>query len=100
MKDSIPTKIIGFGETLTVELTDALSSETLGHIDYTNQVIRLSEQYNSKTQLSTLIHELIHYVDHFSGMGLEENKIEAMENGLVALMKLNKQFFKNIIEGL
>ena len=65
----------------------------LGHCDYDQKEIRLSVTGRSeKTVVGTLLHESLHYISWKFKLGLTESQVAGLEDGLIALFKLNTTF--------
>lgn len=77
----------------------------LGHCDYNQSQIRLCVDGKSETVVvGTLLHESIHYISHKFNLDLTEKQVLGLEEGLIALFKLNHVFstlfFKTFVKRL
>lgn len=71
--------------------------ELYGEIDFDCEVIRISDKYNSKQQAVTLLHEILHGVDHDRSIGLTEHQVNQLGVGLFEVMLSNQNLFKETI---
>lgn len=81
-------KILG-NEYEIIEADATIMDDKIGLCDTINHRIYLREGLNQSVLKSTLIHEIIHAIDLAMQIGLEEKQVEALGNGLFAIMKDN-----------
>lgn len=63
-----------------------------GLVDYVNQQIFISNQQHPDMMQETLIHEILHAIDHLMNAGkdsLSEEEIEKMATGLAPMVELS-----------
>lgn len=63
--------------------------EIFGDMNPKTGKIRLTNKYGQETLESTLIHEVLHAIDDMYGVGLTENAVEALGNGIYTVLKDN-----------
>jgi molecular chaperone GrpE (heat shock protein) len=64
-------------------------TNTVGQIDYNAKTIEIDKEVNGTYKLEILFHEVLHAIDNFMGIGLEENEIEKLGKGLTMVLKDN-----------
>jgi hypothetical protein len=60
-----------------------------GEIDYYEKVIRLDEDMSTDDKLETLLHEIVHGIDDFMDVGLEEDQVKKLGHGLAMVFMDN-----------
>lgn len=60
-----------------------------GEIDFYEKVIRLDEDMSPNDKLETLLHEIVHGIDDFMDVGLEENQVKKLGHGLAMVFMDN-----------
>ena len=73
------------------ELSDETNKdvEIFGDMNPKTNKIRLTNKYGQGALESTLIHEVLHAIDDMYGVGLTENAVEALGNGIYTALKDN-----------
>lgn len=64
-------------------------------IDYTKDTIEISTLYAESTQFTTFLHEILHGIDEFLGIKLEEEQIDKLARGLAMLILDNPDLFED-----
>ncbi len=77
---------------LDKELDIVIDEERYGSCNSRKQVIKIANVHPLK-QRATLIHEIVHAIDHSMGLELEENQVCGLEYGLFALFQDNDLSF-------
>jgi hypothetical protein len=90
-----PTKIIILNQVFKIEWVS--SGDDHGSVDLNNCVIQLVKTYPKKTICDTLIHEIIHAVNHVMGVGdktSEEETTSRLSTGLCTVWTHNPKVFE------
>jgi len=61
-----------------------------GQVNFQKQVIKLRSSEPQTQKEQSLMHELIHIVDHHNKGGLKEEQVEYLAKDLYAILKSNK----------
>ncbi len=67
-----------------------IDNSVMGMCEPNNRQIIIRKEQTNK--FSTLIHETIHAIDFDYGIGLSENQVMKLEEGIMRVIKLNKLF--------
>ena len=78
-----PTKIEVLNQVFKIEWVDAC--EDHGYVDLNKCVIQLAKGYPKKTTADTLLHELIHAINHLMGITDSTTEEEATQRQATAL---------------
>ncbi|WP_339063579.1 hypothetical protein [Tepidibacillus marianensis] len=65
-----------------------------GEIDYFERVIKIDEDMCEQDKKETLIHEIIHGIDEFMGIGLGEEQVKKLGHGLAMMLLDNPDIIK------
>lgn len=68
--------------------------ELHGSANFVEQYININTNLSQTQAECTFIHELLHIIDDYMRIGLEEEQIDAMANGLYAVLKENTNLYK------
>ena len=68
-----------------------------GACNYAFQLIEFNQKLALDEQKDTILHEMIHVLDHGMQLGLKEEQVHAIATGVYALIKDNKEFFEWVI---
>lgn len=75
---------------------DLQEKNYIGRIDYDNCIITIDKNINQQIMVLTLLHEILHVVNHNYKTKLSEDDIDKISSGLYQIFKEN-QFMKEII---
>jgi len=82
---------------LTYEITEVESVNKFesrkGEIDYFSRQIRIDKDMTLQDKKETLIHEIIHGVEEFMGINLEEDHVRKLGVGLAMVIRDNPELF-------
>ncbi|MFR9710753.1 hypothetical protein ACL02P_15395 [Paenibacillus sp. MB22_1] len=62
-----------------------------GEIDYFKRQIRIDKDMTPQDKKETLIHEIIHGIDEFMGIELEESQVKKLGAGLAMVLEDNRE---------
>lgn len=62
-----------------------------GEIDYFQRQIRIDKDLTSQDKKETLIHEIIHGIDDFMGIELDESQVRKLGAGLAMVFEDNSE---------
>lgn len=68
-----------------------------GEFDSRPMVIRLDNSASEGYTYSALLHECIHAIDYFHGMGFDESAVRTLEHSLWALIRDNRELFGRMV---
>ncbi len=71
------------------EMPKTFAGELCGRIDVENAAIFLREDLDPEYRFRTLIHEMVHYADHFTQCELEEKAVTILANALDGMIRTN-----------
>lgn len=74
-----------------------LNNELCGKINWQEQEIYLDNSFNKQLILITLLHEIIHALDHELHFEFRENDIDRLAIGLFQVLKENKLLVESIL---
>jgi hypothetical protein len=96
-----PGSVVVLGKTYKVQyLTGApLSESDIGEHDMQKQLISIRDGLHSQQEASAFLHECLHAISDALGVGLTEAQVLALETGLFALFKDNRDFGVYLISG-
>jgi hypothetical protein len=77
--------------TYNVSEVDVVEKYTsaVGYIDFNTKTIKIDKEVKDNFKLEILFHEVLHGIDNFMGIGLEEAEIEKLGKGLTMVLKDN-----------
>lgn len=84
------------GKTYSVSLDEDMSN--YGECNYKKQTITYSPRQHDDQLKDTLLHEIIHAVDHAVHLELSEKQVHALAGGLYAVLKDNPELSKWLTE--
>lgn len=87
----------GYGVSLVARFE---SEDQIGVCDPNTKEIKIKAGLSESATMSALLHEMIHLSSFEYGGELTESQVEALEYGLVRLIKLNPRLFRLLIETL
>jgi hypothetical protein len=90
-----PTKVVVLNQTFKVEWLATLESH--GCVDLNKCVIQIDKGYPKETMVDTLLHELIHCVNHVMDVNdktTEEQSTTRLATGLCTVWKHNPKVFE------
>jgi hypothetical protein len=96
-KMNIPDKVKICGYEYAVEFKETVTldaKECFGTHSFNNLKISLSDQFPQQIQDATFLHEVIHAIDYTHSIGLKEEVVAKLANGLYAFIKDNPEVFK------
>lgn len=70
------------------------NDDLYGQINYSDQTIRLDEQYSDEQKKATLIHEIVHGLDDMYQIGLSEKKVSKLGVAFYQMVKDNPELFR------
>lgn len=91
-----PTKVIILNQTFKIEWVTA-ADEAHGFVDLNKCVIQIAKGYPKETTADTLLHEIIHAVNHVMDVGdktTEEQATTRLATGLCTVWKHNPKIFE------
>ena len=96
--NSIPLSVRILGKYYRVEaMPEHTMDGEFGSCNYAYQLI----EYNAKLAIDeckdTILHEMVHALDHGMQLGLKEEQVHAIATGFYSLIKDNKEFFEWVI---
>lgn len=65
-----------------------------GEIDFFERTIKIDGDMNDLDKNETLIHEIVHGIDEFMAVGLEEEQIKKLGHGLAMVLLDNPELLK------
>ena len=68
--------------------------EDCGHCDYEKQEIAVVMGYHKEQERDTLLHEILHGIEHEMGLDLAEEEIRSLATGLYAVFMDNPDLLK------
>lgn len=71
---------------LVTKLLDTEHCRNYGICDTNHLTIRLDDENNDQQMRQTLLHEVIHAINNHGRLGLEEDTVERLTNGLLAFL--------------
>ena len=89
------------GQNFKVDFVDrsVITGSTIGNVDATTQTITIAKDLPEEVQNATLLHEVFHVLSDSMAVGLTEEQVEALSNGLYAFLSDNNIKFQYIIGG-
>ena len=100
MKPARPESVRVLGKTFTVTLEPAraLNRLEVGLCDEHTQTITVLEGLHPEDERETLLHEVLHAVDHAMHCELSEHQVSALSRGLLAVLIDNPAFGAWLLE--
>lgn len=87
-----------FGKTYSIsKLSDSVGDNEFGQANYLTQTIAYNPRLGHDEVRDTLLHEILHCVDHAIQTNLSESQVHALASGVYALIKDNPQFFEWVV---
>lgn len=78
------------GKTYTVRLVNKSPlDKDSGECDERSQTITVNEDQTEEAMQDTLLHEVIHAIDHTLDAGMEERQVRLLATGLIAVFRDN-----------
>ena len=71
--------------------------DNFADIDHNNHIVRI--QYPDKELRNTILHEIIHLVEHYFRLKLTEKQVSILANGLRMIMLANHKFINVFRKG-
>lgn len=85
-----PKSVQVFGKTYTIEWdSEDLEEHVFGDISQKFLQVRVAPKVAGHEERETLLHELVHAVEHQLGINLPENKVRQLSVGLFAVLVTN-----------
>jgi hypothetical protein len=84
-------------EIIEVECVDKHSS-LAGQIKFYDSIIRIDKGLSTEQKQETIIHEVLHGIEYFMGMDLEEDVIKQFGRGLTMVFKDNPRLLEYLGE--
>jgi len=72
----------------------ALQEDERGECDTDGQLISVLEGQPLEGEQDTVLHEVIHAIEHAMGLDLKEEEVEKLTTGLIAVIKDNPSFLR------
>lgn len=106
MTNVLPDQVNIFGIPYTIEkkpnVRDAIGNEMDGLISHHDAMIYISDGMHPLVEMRTVMHEVIHAMFKIQGHGdyrRDEDLIEAIENGVIEIMRCNPALVAYLCEG-
>lgn len=82
------------GKTYSINWVDKpiLRADECGACDFERQTITVQNGYHAEQERDTLLHEVLHGIEHEMGLELDEATVRLMATGLFAVLKDNPWF--------
>lgn len=88
------------GKTYQVRpLADNTRNEAFGTASYGDQLIQFNSMLQLEEKQDTILHEMIHCLDHIMQTNLEERQVHALASGIYAMIRDNPHFFLWLLGG-
>jgi hypothetical protein len=85
------------GHIVKIKVVDVpLQDSSLGQADAEGGEIRIRGGLEESVEQATLLHEVIHVIDHHLDLGLTESQVAGLGQGLFAVLRDNPQFVKEL----
>lgn len=81
--------ILGRVFKITYVIKGPLEDDELGEVDLSTQKMSILEGLSADKERSVVLHEIIHGIDDILDLGLSEEQVNGLENGLFAVMRDN-----------
>ena len=86
------------GKTYKVQpLPEHTMDGEFGACNYAYQLIEYNQKLAPDELKDTLLHEMVHIIDHGMQLGFKEEQVHAVATGLYAIIKDNKEFFQWVL---
>jgi hypothetical protein len=86
------------GHPVKVHLVEVpLQESALGQADAENGEIRIRADLEKSVEQATLLHEVIHVLDHHLDLGLTEEQVAGIGQGLFQVLRDNPLFTKELV---
>lgn len=72
--------------------------ETLGQIDYYNNIVHLDPDLHERDMLTTVLHELIEFINRSQEIGLTHHVITVLETSLMQIITQNPHLFRIYVD--
>lgn len=92
-------RIIGKSWSVTYAESSDLPDE-FGHCDRFRQAIKVDKDAHDEQQRDTLLHEVLHALDHELDTKLSERQIRLTATGLLCVLRENPRLLAYLIDGL
>lgn len=80
-------------EVVSVDIVNKFNPSK-GEIDYIKKIIKLDETMTESDRRETILHEVIHGIDHFLEIELEEEQVRKIGRGLAMVLLDNPNLLK------
>lgn len=92
------SKVRILGKTYTIgQLPESVGDNEFGQANYLRQSIHYNERLAIDEMKDTIIHEMVHCIDHAVCTNLTEAQVHALSSGFYALLRDNPEFFTWVI---
>ena len=94
MPSTRPASVKVIGKTYSITYTNGrpLDDGNLGEMDPDKQTLTVKKGQPLEQEQDTVLHEVMHAIDHELGLSLSEKHVKGMATGLLAVMKDNPRF--------
>lgn len=93
------SKLRILGKTYFIQpLPEHIHDGEFGACNYAFQLIEFNPKLADDELKDTIIHEMIHCLDHGMQTEMSERQVHAISTGLYSLLKDNKEFFEWVME--
>ncbi len=72
--------------------------DTMGQINYHENLIYLDPDFHERDTLQTILHELIEFINRNHELGLPHQVITALETGLMGILMQNPHLFQIFVD--
>lgn len=84
-------RVIGKTYTVRVVNKSPLDKDS-GECDEKSQTITVNEDQTEEAMQDTILHEVVHAIDHTLRLDMSENQVAMMATGLIAVIRDNPEF--------
>ena len=94
-----PSRIKVVGKNYAIEILDRVDEDdSLGYSDETNQKVLLKRAQHFEALKDTLLHEVVHAIDHAIGLDLREEQVRGLAGGILQVLRDNPKFARFLLE--
>jgi Zn-dependent peptidase ImmA (M78 family) len=92
-----PKRVYVAGIAVSVEFKKSLG-DCFGRYSASRNLVLVEEGQNQDQERDTVVHELVHVIEHAMGITFTEEEVSKLAHGLVSLPRLNPQLVDYITE--